>query len=342
MKKILFVLSAAFILSPRAFAAPCAIDVFEEYASFDDEECKTYAINLSTEINTPVSNSFLYSGEGICTVEITLNPLHGTLEADGNAMEFVYTPNKNFTGSDCFYYRVSNGVISSNISKCTIKTGKEKQNAASGFYYTDMTGSTAEYAALKVVELDILKGEKIGKDYYFYPDTEVTRGMAVSCISRADRYNKNSSSEPEVKQVFADANSLSGQLKNDVYYASNSGIINGIKSNGEYYLRLNDTVTRVEFFCMLDRAMSAKTDTAEELLYADKALIPDYASVSVKNLVSRKILPNEEYSLLRPDDSLTKEEMAQLLYKFTAFNEKNAVKTMAQQIKENIYSSRNI
>ena len=340
MKKLLFILSAVFILSPRVFAEPLAIDVFEEYASFDDEECKSYGIDIATEANTTVSNSFLYSGNDICAVEITSYPHYGALEVNGAAMEFSYTPNKDFSGNDCFYYRVSNGVISSNISKCTIKTKKERQNASTGFYYTDMTGNPGEYAALKMVELDILKGEKIGRDYYFYPKAQVSRGMAISCISRADKYNSKASCE--VKQVFADASSLSDQLKSDVYYATGSGIINGIKSNGEYYLRLNDTITRAEFFCMIDRAMSAKTDTSTDLLYADKAQIPDYASVSIKNLVSKKILPNSENSLLRPNDALTKEEMAQLLYKFVRFNEQNTVKTMAQEIRENLYSNINI
>lgn len=339
MRKIIFVLFTAFLIPANVFAGDAdVIDVFEEYASFDDEECTTYSIELTTDKNTPIGSELMYSGDNVCTAEITVNPHFGRVEIDGKSMSFTYIPNNGFTGEDCFYYRVSDGRISSNVSKCTIKVAKAIETASSEFYYADMIGNQAEYAALKMVEMDILKGERIGKEYYFYPETQVTRGMALSCITRADKQQKNTSSN--VKAVFADSDSVAAQVKQDVYNAVNTGIINGVSENGANYLNLNTPVTRAEFICMLDRAMAGKTETNASLSYADAGEIPDYAVVSVKNLLARNILLSNN-SLLRPNDPLTKEDMADMLYKFVRYNEQKTVKTMANRIRENLYNSRN-
>ena len=287
MKKLPILFTLIFIIYPTVYANDLVIDVFEEYASFTDEEFKTNEINLATNINTPVKGAFSVFAKDDYMVEITTQPKHGVLNVDANSIQFSYTPDKNFCGNDIFYYRVSDGKISSNISKCLISVGTEKQTASAGFFYADMAENVFGHSAKKLAELDILKGEKIGTDYYFYPKAQVTRAMAVSCLARADKYNNMS--KDKSTQVFADENMLSSQLKNDAYIATNSGIINGVKENGKYYLKLDEPITRAEFFTMIDRAMLQKTQSDIQPLYADKAIIPDYAKTSIKNLIFRKI-----------------------------------------------------
>ena len=341
MKKIFSLLIALFTFSSVASASVYdTLDIYEEYASSYDEECKAYEINIQAPTNTPKTSAFLFSGEGIYNAEITSFPKHGTLTVGEDAKGFTYTPDKDFVGNDCFYYRVSSSTISSNIAKCTILVEDNTLCSSYGFYYADMKNNSAEYASLKLVELDILKGERIGREYYFYPKAYVTRGMGISCLNRADKYRAENSTN--VTTVFADSAALPSQMKNDAYKALNAGIINGVSKDGQYYLNLDQPVTKAEFICMIDRAMNQKTITDKTLAFADAALIPDFAKTSVKNLVSRNILSNEPGTFLNPNEPLTKEDMATLLYKFVKFEEQNSVKTMAQQIRQTLYFDKTI
>ena len=79
------------------------------------------------------------------TAALVTGPSHGTLTLNGNG-SFTYTPAGNFTGSDSFTYRASDGTLTSNPATVTITvTATNDGPTAAGDAYT-----TAEDTALTV------------------------------------------------------------------------------------------------------------------------------------------------------------------------------------------------
>ena len=335
MKNIIIFISAFMLCNTQAFAEDKGFaDVFEETAAADGEEMKTYPINIEGEKNQSVKSAFNCAGNDICTVEISFYPKHGTVEADGNLMTFTYTPDKNFIGKDAFYYKVSNGRYTSNVSKCSIKIKNTTAGSRlSVFGYSDMTGNKSEYAAQKLAEDDILKGDKIGINYYFYPEAYVKRSTAAGCIARI---SEKADRAVQLAGAFYADGIFSENSDNEVYYACKSGIIYGERCADKTDLRLDDIVTRADFLCMLDRAMGLKNENGEAPVFCDSAQIPDYAVKSINRLYAAKIITDTD-DYLRPNEPLNKEDMAELLYKYICYEKNLSGKTINQRIIEKLY-----
>lgn len=333
MKKIIIIVLIFTMLNTRVFAEEKGfVDVFEETAVAGDNDIKTFPISVEGEKNRELSGNFNCTGDDICWVEISFYPKHGRIEADGNSMSFTYVPNKNFTGKDRFYYKVSNGRYTSNVSECNIKIKNSyASNKLSAFSYSDMSGNQSEYAAVKLVESDILRGEKIGLCYYFHPKAFVKRSTAASSIYRISK----SVHQPITKTAgaFNAAERFPENSEDEVYYACKSGILYGEKYNGQANLRLDGIATRAEFFCMLDRAIGLKDSgmAAEDL-----SEMPDFAAGSAKRLLAAGIISDKDISL-KPDEPITKQEMAELLYKYMCYEKNKPKKSINRQISEKLY-----
>lgn len=331
MKKLLFsVLIFTLITSPAS--ASEVIDVFEEYASSDDFVCKTYSFSLDTLRNEETKSSFFTQCSAPYSVFVTSSPENGTVLVDKN--EFVYAPDENFTGSDSFQYRIYANGVYSNISECNINVSGEEIKDTK-FHYEDLQNHPLKKAADKLVEMNIIKGERIADKYYFHPDLQLTRGLAISYICAALGANTE---EKNIPVIFSD-DTLSRQLKNDAYNCYSSGIITGKQIEDKIYLCANEPLTRSEMFSMIDRAVSGKSHNETVLEFPDTKSIPDYAKLNVKNLVANGFIKNSKTELLRPNDTATKIEFAELLYKLVLSNEESVTKTLSQRIKEGFYAN---
>lgn len=99
------------------------------------------------------------------TYFLTSEPKHGELTLDNITGKFVYSPDENFSGKDRFrfvakdYYGNISGEaeIRITVSKNSIK-------------YSDMAGNDAYTAASVLGGKEILLGETIGGEKYFYPE----------------------------------------------------------------------------------------------------------------------------------------------------------------------------
>lgn len=203
------------------------------------------------------------------------------------------------------------------------------------FSYADMAGNSADYAAVKLVELGVIKGERVGEEYYFHPDKTVTRSEAISYLNAALGIAKTTVDTKDIN-IFADCKELTERVKKNAYIAYKAGIIKGKRENDGLYLVPNEEITRAEFFSMIDRAAGGKTAGETELLHPDSSQIPDYAKISVKNLCAYKIIENSN-TLLRPKEALKRDEMAEILYNLIKFKEESTTKVLSQRIKEELY-----
>ena len=88
------------------------------------------------------------------TAALVAGPSHGTLTLNGNG-SFNYTPAGNFTGSDSFTYRASDGTLTSNPATVTISvTGADDAPVVAGDAYT-----TAEDTVLTVAAPGVLSND---------------------------------------------------------------------------------------------------------------------------------------------------------------------------------------
>ena len=333
VKKMIIAISVFALFGTQAFAEDRGfVDVFEESAAAGDD-IKTFPISVRGEKNSEINGDFNCIGDNICWVEISFYPKHGKLEADGELLTFTYIPDENFTGRDCFYYKVSNGRYTSNVSKCDIRIkNSSADKKLSAFSYGDMDGNQYEYAALRLAEGDVLKGDKIGKSYYFHPEEFVKRSTAAGCVYRILK----SASEPSAEGVgaFNGGGDYFKKPGEEVYYARKAGIIHGERCEGKINLRSDEIVSRAEFFCMLDRAMGLKGAGIEPEA-DDFSQTPDFALSSVKRLSAAGIIGDN--TAIRPKLPITKGEMAELLYRYMCYEKNRPEKTASQQISEKLY-----
>lgn len=204
------------------------------------------------------------------------------------------------------------------------------------FIYADVCDEELLKASAKLVELNILKGERIGDMYYLNPSSKVERILAICYINSALKIN-NKKTNHDNKLTFSDSENLSENLKNQAYISMDAKIIAGNRDDDNLLLNPYNYVTRSELYTMIYRAMGIKSDSDIKLNFIDANTIPDYSKICIKTLVKNNIISNNEGEYLHPNEPITKGEMILMLYELVKYNESSTVKTLSQRIKEEFY-----
>ena len=331
MKKIALILTTAFLFSFNVYAKNGdSLDVFEEFAVAELElVCEDMFIE--TYKNTSVDGVLKFRAEGSVTVEIVSNPKKGSVTLTNEKGGFTYTPEKDWVGTDSFQFRISKGTESSNISYCGI-TIKEQEQAPSEpwFVYEDMRTHWANYSAVKLVEEDILKGERIGNRYYFHPETKMRRIDVIEYILAALKADFSEVDKNET-HIFADSAELPEYINYAAYLANKIGFVEGKREGEDVYLRPYEYINRAEIIRMIDIAMGSKTRSDVEINFDDSKNIPGWAMQSVKNLVGYGIIKGFEDNTLRPYDNITKAQTAEMIYQMLKYN--RTAETFSMRIK---------
>lgn len=315
-----------------------ALDVFEEFAATRSAvSCESFQIK--TRKNTPVTDKLRKSADGDVQFVITEPPEKGSVEITDSDGTFVYTPFNGQTGTDTFSFRAETSEEESNIAVCTvsIEQAYESKPSPSSFSYADMIGHWGEYAAVKMVERDIVKGERIGAKYYFYPDRIMTRIDVINILISALGADSISVDDANT-HIFEDSAVLPDYINNAAYRAHKLGIIDGRQQNGKVYLNPYECVTRAELMKMIDKAMSSKTKSSVKINFTDMRTVPDWAVQPLKNLVGYGIASGYDDNTIRPFEYVTKAQTVQMLYQMMKYNEQSSVPTAAMRIKNGFYS----
>lgn len=339
MKKIfIYTLVLSALFNCAAFAGVCdSLDVFEEFAVAEaDISCSEFFIE--TTKNTPVSGMLKFSAEGDIAAEIVTKPKKGTVDLKATTGEFVYTPYENQTGTDSFQFRIRKGEESSNIAYCnvTINETQQEEQPEAGFIYEDMRTHWANYSAVKLVEEDVVKGERIGNRYYFHPETKMRRIDVIEYMLSALKADFGTVDKNET-HIFEDSAELPEYINYAAYLANKIGFVSGVREGDKVYLRPYEYINRAEIIKMIDTAMGGKTMSEGGVRFTDEAIIPDWAAQSVKNLSGYGIIKGYDDGALRPYDNITKAQTAEMLYQMIKYNRQNAQRTMAMRIKNEFY-----
>ena len=93
------------------------------------KELRTYPFEVLIEKNEINTFKIPYSGNNRVIIEITQKPKHVKVLPYSEKMSIVCIVPENFCGEDLFYFRIYDGEVMSNISKCTIIAGQPEKKS---------------------------------------------------------------------------------------------------------------------------------------------------------------------------------------------------------------------
>lgn len=257
-------------------------------------------LNLTTYRNVCVGGQLAAvdpEGDAV-TFEITTQPTKGSVELNGDG-RFVYTPDANRKGRDYFGYRaVDDTGARSQEATVIINIEKQKTDVS----YSDMEGNSASYAAVALAERGIFTGEKLGSQWVFQPEREVSRGEFLSMcmtLTGEDLFSGVASTG------FADDADIDAWLKPYVATALMDGVVSGYSVSGGAVFEPGEPITMQEAAVMLDNVLNT-TDVAAVSFTGRTA---DWASQATANLAACGVITEGDAF----SEPLTRAEAAEML-----------------------------
>ena len=166
----LLLVLALFLLSRPAAALLGSPEEGEEISGApiaQDLEIETYCGVAYTGTFSAIDNE----GEAV-TFTIDQAPKKGTVAVQDDGITFLYTPSDRKTGSDSFTFTATDA--SGNVSApATVRITISKQKT--GVSYSDMSGHSAQTAAIRLAEEGICVGRQVGAAWFFDPEEAVSR-----------------------------------------------------------------------------------------------------------------------------------------------------------------------
>lgn len=235
--------------------------------------------------------------------EIAKEAKKGTVELLENGT-FIYTPDENKKGKDSFSYIA----IDSEGNKSETATVSIKiKSQTTDICYADMDGEKANYAALCLAEKGIFTGEKIGNEYFFSPNTPVSRGEFLSmCLNLCGIENL----EDITKTGFYDDSEIPGWSKPYIATALIAGIIQGYSDEyGNIVFSPNDAISYSEAAVILNNTLEI-TDVSVNM--EAESDIPSWAVQAAANLTSCNVLKSGDISTVCKKE-ITRADAAEML-----------------------------
>lgn len=269
-------------------------------------------MELTTQMNTAIDDKLKIKENFDVNFVISTYPTHGTIEGfNTKTGEFRYIPERNYTGDDQFTFKATVGE-NFESNEGTVKITVFTEEVIIPFRYEDMQQHWGNYSASHLAAMNIIIGEKINDEYFFYPDRLITRADFVLYMLSALGINYTDVDETF---KFDDDAEIEGWLKPYVYTAYKKGIINGSADNGKLYFNANDNITRAEVATIINNAMNFKYNNTDPLTFSDKRSIPAWATKAIQNMVGYEIINGFEDNSFKPNKTVTKAELSEILYK---------------------------
>ncbi|MCI8594030.1 MAG: S-layer homology domain-containing protein [Oscillospiraceae bacterium] len=266
-------------------------------------------LTLNTYRDVPATGYFsaMDPEGGALTFQLTDRPARGAVSYEEGASTFVYTPYEGKTGKDSFSYVAIDEV--GNVSE-PAKVSIKIEKPATKVTYSDLEGSTAGVAAIRLAEEGIFTGECMGSQYFFRPDKPVSRSefiaMAMSAAGVEPLADINVTG-------FSDDVSIPTWAKGYVSSALRTGLIRGMAGeNGQIVFNPDSDITRAEATVLLDRVMNV-TDVTSDVFYPDQDAAPAWAYQSAVNLETAGVLRTTGDGALSLGSTVTRGEAAEML-----------------------------
>ncbi|MDR3644288.1 MAG: Ig-like domain-containing protein, partial [Clostridia bacterium] len=267
--------------------------------------------DLATQENLTVGGSFRVTDEDMdsLTIRIVDKPQKGGLTLSG--LNYTYEPYLGMSGNDSFTFEaVDRYGAASQAEKVSVSIEKP----SSAISYADMEGNPNEYAALKLMQLGLAVGEKMGKNYYFRPDEAITKGdflvMLTAVCGREDNL------AAAVNTGLKNDSAIPMYLKPYVENAKRLGIIGGQVCGSSF--DASAALGKTEAVCMIRSAAQIPDATASATVFRDSGVIPSWAASSYLAVYKAKIMGLSN-GYAKPDEKVTRGEAAGLLWNLKTY-----------------------
>lgn len=238
---------ALFLLSQPAAALLGSPEEGEEISGApiaQDLEIKTYCGVAYTGTFSAVDNE----GEAV-TFSIDQAPKKGSVTIQDDGITFLYTPSDRKSGKDSFSYTAADA--SGNISApATVHIEINKQK--SGVSYSDMSGHSAQAAALQLAEEGIFVGRQVSGAWFFDPEETVSRSEFLAMAMTAAGLEAE---ESAAATAFSDDEAISAWARGYAAAAVKEGILSGVSTDQGAAFRGDEPITFNEAATVLDRLL---------------------------------------------------------------------------------------
>ena len=301
MKSRIIILSICFV---GALAMP-AMALTTTTAEVENNPPIAENLILKTYKGVAISSRFAaVDPEGdLVTFQVVDSPARGQVTLDENdPAVFWYTPYEGKKGKDSFTY-VAIDANGNTSEPATVKITIQKQNTTVS--YSDLDGSSAHYAALRLAEAGVYTGRQVGALYCFDPEGAVTREEFLAMAMTAAGVSP-------LKDVtltgFYDDQDISAWAKGYVSAALTSGSVQGSYNGaGQVVFNAGDAVTCAQATVIIDRLL-AMGDVASSAAFSVETA-PAWAYQSVVNMEAVSVLP----ASANLSQQLTRAEAAEML-----------------------------
>ncbi|MCI8909075.1 MAG: surface layer protein [Oscillibacter sp.] len=262
-------------------------------------------IEIRTYKDIPYEAHFLGSdSEGDdMTFAVVEEPKKGAVAIDG--VNFIYTPKEGATGNDRFTYAATDSA--GHVSTPAVVT-VTIEKIRSGVTYADTGDSAAAAAAQYLAEAGIFTGSKLGEQYCFEPDRQVSRGEFLAMVMEmADR-----EVTPVTMTGFSDDESIPTWAKAYAAAAVTDGIIQGKRASGGAAFRGQEPITFNEAATVLNRVLNLG-DVDLDVWYADREAVPSWAAQAVGNMEAFSVLAAGSFGSQTMEQAVTRAGAAQML-----------------------------
>lgn len=234
-------------------------------------------------------------------------PEKGTVSFQGQA--FCYEPFPDSQGMDRFTIVLAdeNGNRSSQVTQMIDIEPKDKH-----YDYWDLNGSPAYYSAVKLLQNGVFTGETIGSRRYFKPQQTVTRGEFLMLLISACGWEKELPSVSHNTGLQNDDN-IPSYLKPYV----SLGVQKGIILEKEFHAQ--QVPSHAESVVLVDRTCRQQNTARSSPHWKDANEIPEWALQSYQNLSAYGFLSYSD-NRAHPNDELTRENIADLLWQCRKYN----------------------
>ena len=242
------------------------------------------------------------------TFEIVKYPTDGILTLDDcHTGAYTYVPDKTFTGGDEFIYVVKDKY--GNYSEGA-RVNISVDAPSVSIKYNDLEESDVYNYAITMTEMGIMNGERVGDNYYFRPDGEVSRGDFLVSAMKA----LGITSVPAANSTpFSDDADIASEIRGYVNLAYAKGYISGIEDGDALCFCADEKITVSEASVIISNMIGyASPDVIPTFIDKDK--IPEWSERAVLSLHSLGILETFDSSI-GADKILDRGDMAKMLSK---------------------------
>ena len=237
-------------------------------------------------------------------------PKKGSLKlTDAATGAFRYTAYAGAAGKDRFTFVAVDPYGNRSAPAEVVITTTENKN---DIIYTDLAGQNAHLAAVEMAERDVIVGEKIGDERFFYPDKTISRADFLIMTMRANGIDTTLVAAND--SGFADSDSFTPYQNRYIATAARLGLVVGMDTEQGRCFCPNDAITSAQAATLISRIAAMREFAFGDAVYASVGTDEEISDDGYAMLASVGLVAYEDRHA-----ELTRADAAELLYTMVTY-----------------------